>query len=82
MAWFNVKVKLVQESVFSIDLEATDASYAEQIVQDAVWNDEYTKDIRATLEITDEEYEADEWCMECDKPIDYCECEEDEDESE
>ena len=82
MGWFNVKVELEQTSVFWIELEANDASYAEQIVQDAVWNDEYTKDIRATLEIVDERYEAIEMCDDCNAEMDYCICEEDEDESE
>jgi len=82
MEWFNVKVKLTQESVFTVDVEAHSCEDAEQIVKDSVWDDDYTDEIRSTLEITDEEYDADEWCRECDKPIDYCECEEDEDESE
>ena len=79
MGWFNVKIKLTQESVFNVDVEADSP---EQIATDAVWDDDYADDIRSTLEITDEEYDADEWCRECDKPIDYCECEEDKDESE
>jgi len=82
MAWFNVKVRLTQESVFNTDIEADSPEDAEQIIQDSVWVDRFADEIRATLEITDEEYDADEWCMECDKPIDYCECEEDDDESE
>jgi|21_taG_2_1085346.scaffolds.fasta_scaffold121771_3 hypothetical protein len=82
MEWFNVKVKLTQESVFTVNVEADSCEDAEQMVKDSVWEDEYTDWIRSTLEITDEEYDADEWCMECDRPIDYCECEGDEDESE
>jgi len=82
MAWFNVKVRLTQESVFNTDIEADSPEDAEQIIQDSVWVDRFADEIRSTLEITDEEYDADEWCMECDKPIDYCECEGDDDESE
>jgi hypothetical protein len=82
MGWFNVKVRLTQESVFTVEIEADSPEDAEQIATDAVWDDDYADWIRTTLEITDEEYDADEWCLECDKPIDYCECEEDEDESE
>ena len=78
MEWFNVKVKLTQESVFTVNVEADSCEDAEQMVKDSVWEDEYTDWIRSTLEITDEEYDADEWCRECDKPIDYCECDEDE----
>ncbi len=82
MAWFNVKVELEQTSVFEVELEADDYHEAEQIVQNGVWNDDYTKDIRATLEIVDENYEAIEMCDECNAEMDYCICEEDEDESE
>ena len=82
MGWFNVKVKLTQESVFNVDVEADSHDEAEQVAKDSVWDDDYTDWIRSTLEITDEDYDADEWCMECDRPVDYCECEEDEDESE
>ena len=82
MGWFNVKVKLTQESVFTVDLEADSHDEAEQVAKDSVWDDDYADWIRSTLEITDEDYDADEWCMECDRPVDYCECEEDEDESE
>lgn len=82
MAWFNVKIKLTQESVFNVDIEAPDIDEAEDIAKASVWDDDYTDWITQSLEITDEEYDADEWCVECDKPIDYCECEEDDDESE
>ena len=58
MGWFNVKVELEQTSVFEIELEADDYYEAQQIVQNGVWNDDYTKDIRTTLEIVDENYEA------------------------
>ena len=80
MTWFNVKVKLVQDSVFTVDVEADSWMDAEQIAKDSVWNDDYTDWIRSTLEITDEEYDADEWCRDCDRPVDYCKCEEDKDE--
>ena len=82
MGWFNVKVELEQTSVFEIELEADDYHEAEEMVKDGVWNDDYTKDIRATLEIVDENYEAIEMCDECNAEMDYCICEEDEDESE
>lgn len=82
MGWFNVKVELEQTSVFEIELEADDYHEAEEMVKDGVWNDDYTKDIRATLEIVDENYEAIEMCDDCNAEMDYCICEEDEDESE
>lgn len=82
MGWFNVKVELEQTSVFEIELEADDYHEAEEMVKDGVWNDDYTKDIRATLEIVDERYEATEMCDDCNAEMDYCICEEDEDESE
>ena len=82
MGWFNVKVELEQTSVFEIELEADDYHEAQQIVQNGVWNDDYTKDIRTTLEIVDENYEAVEMCEYCNAEMDYCICEEDEDESE
>ena len=81
MGWFNVKVELEQTSVFEIELEADDYHEAEEMVKDGVWNDDYTKDIRATLEIVDENYEAIEMCDDCNAEMDYCICEEDEDES-
>ena len=76
MAWFNVKVELEQTSVFEIELEADDYHEAQQIVQNGVWNDDYTKDIRTTLEIVDENYEAIEMCEDCNAEMDYCVCEE------
>ena len=76
MGWFNVKVELEQTSVFEIELEADDYYEAQQIVQNGVWNDDYTKDIRTTLEIVDENYEAIEMCEDCNAEMDYCECEE------
>tara|TARA_Y100000385_G_scaffold280778_1_gene332466 strand:+ start:504 stop:746 length:243 start_codon:yes stop_codon:yes gene_type:complete len=79
MGWFNVKVELEQTSVFEIELEADDYYEAQQIVQNGVWNDDYTKDIRTTLEIVDENYEAIEMCEDCNAEMDYCVCEEDED---
>ena len=82
MGWFNVKVELEQTSVFEIELEADDYYEAQQIVQNGVWNDDYTKDIRTTLEIVDENYEAIEMCEDCNAEMDYCVCEEDKDESE
>jgi len=82
MGWFNVKVELEQTSVFEIELEADDYHEAQQIVQNGVWNDDYTKDIRTTLEIIDENYDAVEVCADCLIELDYCACEEDEDESE
>lgn len=80
MGWFNVKVELEQTSVFEIELEADDYYEAQQIVQNGVWNDDYTKDIRTTLEIVDENYEAIEMCEDCNAEMDYCVCEEDKDE--
>ena len=82
MGWFNVKVELEQTSVFEIELEADDYYEAQQIVQNGVWNDDYTKNIRTTLEIVDENYEAIEMCEDCNAEMDYCVCEEDKDESE
>ena len=82
MVWFNVKVELEQTSVFEIELEADDYHEAEEMVKDGVWNDDYTKDIRATVEIVDENYEATEMCDDCNAEMDYSICEEDEDESE
>ena len=82
MAWFNVKVVLEQYSSFDVELEADDSMEAEQIVQDGVWMDGFTDDIRSTLEIIDESYNAVEVCKDCLIELDYCECEEDEDESE
>jgi len=76
MGWFNVKVELEQTSVFEIELEADDYYEAQQIVQNGVWNDDYTKDIRTTLEIVDENYEAIEMCEDCNAEMDYCVCEE------
>lgn len=82
MGWFNVKVALEQESVFEIELEADDMYEAEKLVYHGVWNDDYTRHIRAALEIVHERYDAIEMCEECNAEIDYCICEEDEDESE
>jgi len=82
MGWFNVKVALEQESVFEIELEADDMYEAEKLVKDGVWNDDYTRHIRAALEIVDERYDAIEMCEECNAEIDYCVCDEDEYESE
>ena len=76
MAFFNVKVTLTQESIFDVEIEAADCEDAEEAVQVAVWKDDYTDDIRNTLEITDENYDAEEICEDCSKLIDDCECEE------
>jgi hypothetical protein len=78
MAWFNVKVELQQESVFDVELEADSVEEAEELVKTNLWNDRYTQEIRATLEITDEYYDAIEMCDECNAEIDYCICEEEE----
>ena len=81
MGWYNVRIWLSQSSTFNEMIEADSCEDAEKIASDSVWDDEYTSQIRATLEIDDENYYADEWCMECDNEIYCCECEEDEDES-
>jgi hypothetical protein len=81
MGWYNVRIELEQSSMFNDMIEADSCEEAEKIASDSVWEDLYTSEIRATLEIDDENYYADEWCMECDNETDCCECEEDEDES-
>ena len=81
MGWYNVRIELEHSSMFEEMVEADSCEDAESIAMASVWDDEYTSQIRATLEIDDENYYADEWCMECDNLIDDCECEEDEDES-
>jgi hypothetical protein len=76
MAFFNVKVTLTQESIFDVEIEAADSEDAELVAKTAVWEDDYTDDIRNTLEITDEAYDAEEICDDCSELIDNCECEE------
>ena len=76
MPFFNVKVTLTQESIFDVEIEAADSEDAELVAKTAVWEDDYTDDIRNTLEITDEAYDAEEICDDCGKLIDNCECEE------
>ena len=60
MAFFNVKITLTQESIFDVEIEAADCEDAELVAKTAVWEDDYTDDIRNTLEITDEAYDAEE----------------------
>ena len=78
METFNVRVRLLQESIFNVEIEAADSEDAEEAVQVAVWEDEYTDEIRQSLEILDEQYDAEEICPECKRWIDKCECKEDE----
>jgi|TARA_R100001530_G_C4266495_1_gene141925 hypothetical protein len=81
MGWYNVRIGLSQSSTFEDMIEADSCEEAEKIASDSVWDDVYTSEIRAHLTIDDEDYDALEWCVECNNEIDCCECEEDEDES-
>jgi len=81
MGWYNVRIELEQSSMFDEMVEADSCEEAESIAMASVWDDEYTSEIRANLTIDDENYDALEWCVECNNEIDCCECEEDEDES-
>jgi hypothetical protein len=75
---FNVRVRLLQESIFHKEIEAESCEDAELIASTAVWEDEYTDEIRQSLESLDEQYDAEEICPECKRWIDNCECKEDE----
>ena len=76
MAFFSVGIILTQESIFNKEIEAANCEEAELIAKTSVWEDDYTDEIRASLEITDEGYDAEEICDDCGKLIDNCECEE------
>ncbi len=61
---YFVRVTLTQESSFDVDIMAEDYEQAERIAKDKVWLDEYDDEIKWSLEITDEDYEATH--IECD----------------
>lgn len=61
---YFVRVTLTQESSFDVDIMAEDYEEAERIAKDKVWLDEYDDEIKWSLEITDEDYEATH--IECD----------------
>jgi hypothetical protein len=61
---YFVKVTLTQESVFDVEIMADDDEQAETIAQEKVWEDAYDDNIKWSLEITDENYEAS--YIECD----------------
>ena len=75
---FRVSICISTEAEFSECIEADTAEEAERIASDRIWADEYTRELRACQTITDEEYVAEEECLECGCLIDIdCECEED-----
>ena len=78
METFNVRVSLQQESIFHVEIESESCEDAELVAKTSVWEDEYADDIRQSLEIIDEQYDAEEICPECKRWIDKCECKEDE----
>ena len=58
---YDVQVRIIQESLFSVEIEADSETDAEDTAQSRIWNDSYTQELRASLEIVDEEYEAELW---------------------
>ena len=79
MGLFRVRVGLFQHSAWDEDVQADTNEEAESKVKDGVWQDEYTKKIRTSLEIEDEVYDAEELCEDCLNLIDDCACNEEED---
>lgn len=71
---YEVKISIMTEGEFWESIEASSEQEAEQIATDKIWNDEYTRELRACSSIVNEEYEAYEVCPEC-ECID-CICEE------
>ena len=55
---YSVRVTLTQESSFDVDIMADDYEQAERIAQEKVWEDDYDDEIKWSLEITEEDYEA------------------------
>ena len=55
---YFVRVTLTQESSFDVDIMAEDYEQAERIAKKKVWADDYDDEIKWSLEITDEDYEA------------------------
>tara|TARA_R100001198_G_scaffold92183_1_gene71171 strand:+ start:788 stop:1051 length:264 start_codon:yes stop_codon:yes gene_type:complete len=58
MKKYIVQVTLTQESHFDVEIDADDYEQAEKLAKDGVWEDNYTDEIRWSLEITDEHYEC------------------------
>ena len=58
MKKYIVQVTLTQESQFDVEIDANDYEQAEKLANDGVWEDEYTYEIKRSLEITDEHYEC------------------------
>ena len=79
MGLFRVRVGLFQHSMWDEDVQADTNEEAEGKVKTGVWQDEYTKKIRTSLEIEDEVYDAEELCEDCLNLIDDCACDEKED---
>ena len=72
---YDVQVRIIQESLFSVEIEADSETDAEDTAQSRIWNDSYTQELRASLEIVDEEYEAEEQgCPECNEYLSECVC--------
>ena len=72
---YDVQVRIIQESYFSVEIEADSETDAEDTAQSRLWNDSYTQELRASLEIIDEEYEAVEpSCYVCHEYQSECIC--------
>lgn len=57
---YEVKVSLMMESEFDVDIEADSEEEAQDLVKDQVWDDQLTQEIRCHREITSEEYVAEQ----------------------
>ena len=72
---YDVEIRITQESLFSVEIEADSEVDAEDTAQGRIWNDSYTQELRASLEIVDESYEAEEQsCPECNEYQSECVC--------
>ena len=57
---YEVKVSLMMESEFTVNVEADSEDEAQNLVKDQVWDDVLTQEIRCHREITDEGYVAEQ----------------------
>jgi len=61
MKQFTVRTKVISEAIFDVDIEADSHEEAEQIVNEMIWNDELTDELRIHSSIDDERYDATQW---------------------
>ena len=76
---YQVNIRISTEADFEDEIEAGSEQEAEGIAETRIWEDNYTRELRACSEIVNEEYEAFELCEECMNVVEECDCEEEED---